>query len=138
MGTRVELAFWNFHRITGKQPPPYRLLTSRGLWGKTFNLVQKPPPKIDFGIGVDTVAQSTYGTREPCSFAFLHLSIRGNSQGPIKIKIYNLYNILHQRHLLVIFFLNFILTVGRGVCVCVDEMGVLVCYVTVAALSAVY
>lgn len=102
VGTRVELAVWNFHRITGKQPSPYRLLTSRGLWGKTFNLVQKPPPKIDFGIRVDTVAQSTCGTREPCSFAFLHLSIRGNSQGPIKI--YNLYNILHQRHLLVIFF----------------------------------
>lgn len=59
MGTRAELAFWNFHRTTGKQPPPYRLLTSRGLWGKTFNLVQKPPPKIDFGNNVDTVAQST-------------------------------------------------------------------------------
>lgn len=59
VGTRAEQAFWNFHRITGEQPPPYRLLTSRGLWGKTFNLVQKPPPKIDFGINVDTVAQST-------------------------------------------------------------------------------
>lgn len=35
-----------------------------------------------------------------------------NSQGPIKIKIYNLYNVLHQRHLLVIFY--FVLTVGRG------------------------
>lgn len=66
-------------------------------------------------------------------FAFLHLSIRGNSQGPIKIKIYNLYNVLHQRHLLVIF----ISVCGQG-CMCVNKMDVLVCHMTVIALSAVY
>lgn len=95
-------------------PIGYLRVGSSGGW--LFNLVQKPPPKIDFFFWNWCGRSCTkhLRTREPCSFAFLHLSIRGNSQGPIKKKIYNLYNILHQRHLLVIFFSS--LTVGGGMC----------------------
>lgn len=94
----------HYHPRTGKSPPPDLAPCGPVIWRKTcVTQSQSPPPqKISESTQLDTIAQSTYRTRGSCSLPFPPKHKGKNSQGPVKIKIYNLYNVLHHRHLLVI------------------------------------
>lgn len=97
------------HMLTTRELESRHPQGSCGDWNSGGRLGPRPrasPAKISEWIYMDAVAQSTSRTRGSCSLPFSPKQKgKKNSQGPVKIKIYNLYNVLHHRHLLVIFVL---------------------------------